>query len=107
MWMISSPVLGSPAYPPSRFICRTRPSAGDREYGTLGKWRQARRPDQLSERLANRRPFMDAVPLGVDGGPQCRESLPVHRVPHPFPPPFAVDQTGITQDLEVMGDGWL
>ena len=45
--------------------------------------------------------------LGFDGAAEAGEALAVEGVPDPFAPPVAVDQTGLGEDLEVVGDGRL
>ena len=45
--------------------------------------------------------------LAVDGRPQLGQAVAVERVPDPLAPPVAVDQSGLAEDLEVMGDGGL
>ena len=38
----------------------------------------------------------------VDRCPELGQSITVERVPDPFAPPLALDETGLAQDLEVV-----
>lgn len=40
--------------------------------------------------------------LGVKRAPKLRESITIKRIPHPLTATFAMNETGVTQDLEMM-----
>jgi hypothetical protein len=52
---------------------------------------------------------LEATPNGltVEGDSQCSYPLTVDGVPHPLATPIAVYESGVSEDLQVVGDGAL
>jgi hypothetical protein len=47
----------------------------------------------------------ESARLAVEGASQARQSVTIQGVPHPFASAVPVNQTGVSEDLEVVGDG--